>query len=120
LLPVSLLVPANLLFRQGPALGTLGGEPFTIYELLSGLLTVGFIVAGTKSMRSTLALPGTIGLTVFVFRVTGLHFAKDLAWPFSLACSGAAAMLAGVASSWLRDFWRRHKFPRQNSDKTGL
>ena len=107
LLPVSFLVPTNLLFRQGAALVSIGGEPLTGYELACSLFAVGFLVVGTKAQRSSLTLPGTIGLTIFVFRVTNLHFGKDLAWPLALALSGAAAMLAGVLSSRLRDRCRR-------------
>lgn len=107
LVPVSFLVPANLLFQKGIELVTVGAAPLTIYELTCGLAAVGFVVAGTRISRSTLAVPGLIGLAVFVFRVTNLHFQDYLSWPLGLALGGGLAMLVGVASSLVRERLQR-------------
>ena len=100
LVPVSLLVPANLLFTQGRPVLDLGREPATIYELLCCVFAVGLVVIGSKWSQATLAVPGLIGLGVVVFRVAVRHFPEDLSWPLAVALGGAAAILAGVIS-WL-------------------
>ena len=97
MLPLSLLLPCNLLFTEGSALGTLGGEPVTIYQLMCGLAAIGFMVLGTVISRTALSVPGLFGLAVFVFRFTHEHFAKDKLWPLYVAVVGGAAMLTGVA-----------------------
>ena len=103
LVPVSLLVPANLLFREGINIMTIGGEPLTLYELLCGFFAVGLIFVGTRISRSTIALPGLIGLSLFVFRVTHVHFRENLSWPLCMVVSGGVAMLLGVTSTVIRE-----------------
>ena len=97
MLPLSLLLPCNLLFTEGWRLGTLGGEPVTIYQLLCGLAAIGFMVLGTVISRTALSVPGLFGLAVFVFRFTHEHFADDKLWPLYVAVVGGTAMLTGVA-----------------------
>lgn len=79
LLPVSLLAPTNLLFREGTEIMTIGGEALTTYELMCGLIALGFVIVGTRVMRPTLFAQGMIGFGVFVFRATHLHFSDYLA-----------------------------------------
>ena len=102
LVPLSLLVPTNLMFDKGTTLLPLGDAPFTIYELLGILFAAGLIVAGTKTSQPTLALPGLIGLTVVVGRITHDHFRSYLEWPLALALGGGLAILIGAASSLIR------------------
>jgi hypothetical protein len=102
LVPASLLVPTNLLFRHGLVIASIGGEAITIYELLCSIIAISFIVVGTKNAIVALALPGVLGLSVFVFRVTYLHFEKSLAWPLTLAIVGGIAMSAGLGFSIVR------------------
>lgn len=102
LVPASFLLPTNLLFHDGATWLEIGGRPVTAYELLCGILALAFIVVGTKTSRATLALPGLVGLSVFVFRVTGIHFDRNLSWPFWMAFLGGLAMLVGTGWSIAR------------------
>jgi len=108
LVPVSLLLPTNLLFDQGfHVIGQLGDAPVTIYELLCCLFAVGLVVIGMKLSQATLAVPGLIGLGVVVFRVTWAHFDEYLSWPLAVTLGGAAAMMAAGVSWVLR--YRLHR-----------
>ncbi len=100
LVPISFLVPCNLLFDEGWRLiESLGDAPVTAYELLSGLTAIGFIVLGTIKNHASLSIPGLIGLSVVVFRFTERHFPNEDFWALSIALVGGAAMLGGVVSA---------------------
>ncbi len=103
LVPVSLLVPSNIMFHEGfEVLARLGDRPLTAYQLICGTAAVALIVWGTVTSRATLTVPGLVGLTVFVFRIANGHFEDQLLWPFSLAVCGAVGMGAGVLSALAR------------------
>jgi serine/threonine-protein kinase len=103
LVPISLLLPCNLLFDQGwPLMGQLGQAPLKTYELLGGLTAVVFIVLGTATNRATLSMPGLIGLAVAVFRFTQYHYPQVSPWPIWIALIGGVTMLAGVVSVFVR------------------
>ncbi|PHR90692.1 MAG: hypothetical protein COA78_34655 [Blastopirellula sp.] len=92
-----------LILQRGIGDWNIGGNPVTIYELLCLLFTVGFVIIGTKTARWTLTVSGLIGLAVFVFRVTDIHFKDFLPWPLLLAVSEGLAMLAGITSVIIRE-----------------
>ncbi|MBE3124008.1 MAG: hypothetical protein IMZ65_04320 [Planctomycetes bacterium] len=96
IVPVSLLVPPDLLCRKGIELVKIGGEWFTSYELASLVLSVGLVVLGTRMRRYSMALSGLGGMAAFIVIVTLLHFPHDLLWPLSLTAVGGAAMAAAV------------------------
>ena len=103
LVPISVLLPCNLLFDQGwPVINDLGGKPLRAYELLGGLAAIGFVVLGTMTNRITLSLPGLVGLAVVVFRFTARHYPDETTWPMCVALVGGVAMLAGVVSAVVR------------------
>jgi serine/threonine protein kinase len=114
LVPISLLLPCNLLFDQGSELVShVGNAPLRIYELLCGLAAIGFIVLGTMMNRATLSVPGLVGLTVAVFRFTDCHYASYLSsWPLWIALAGGTTMLTGVLSAVARAHLRDRKSGR--------
>jgi len=99
LVPASLLIPVDILWRatdHGLKLAMIGGKPFRTYEALSFLISVGFVVLGTRMRRYTLALSGLVGLAAFILLTTDLHFRKYLSWPLALTIAGGAAMAIAV------------------------
>lgn len=100
--PISLLVPANVLFEKGPFLGSAGGQPIGLFEWASVVLSTALVVLGTRVRRAALVAPGVLGLAIAVLRVTERHFAEVLAWPLSLAILGALAMVAGAVMTYMR------------------
>ena len=114
LVPISVLLPCNLLFDQGwPPISHVGNAPLRIYELLGGLAAIGFIVLGTMMNRATLTVPGLVGLAVAVFRFTSHHYPDHSSWPLCIALAGGATMLAGVLSAVLRAHLRDRKSGRR-------
>lgn len=93
LVPISLLYPANMQFREGYEITTIGGEPFTTYELATVLIGIGLIVVGTRLRWQVLAASGSAGMAVFLYRATGYHFKDYTSWPLALAITGGVAML---------------------------
>jgi serine/threonine protein kinase len=103
LVPISLLLPCNLLFDQVESMRfVVGLQPLTLYEVVGAIAAIGFIVLGTVTNHATLSLPGLIGLTVSVFRFTDRHFPNLSNWPLCVALAGGVLMLAGVTSAVLR------------------
>ena len=99
LVPASLLIPVDILWRttdHGLKLAMIGGKPFRTYEALSFLISVGFVVLGTRMRRYTLALSGLVGLAAFILLTTDMHFRKYLSWPLALTIAGGAAMAIAV------------------------
>jgi hypothetical protein len=99
LVPASLLIPADILWRftdHGLKLAMIGGKPFRTYEALSFLISVGFVVLGTRMRRFTLSLSGLAGLAAFLILTTQMHFQKYLSWPLALTIGGGAAMAVAV------------------------
>jgi serine/threonine protein kinase len=95
IMPVSILVPLNLLFYQGPPLFALGGSPVRPYELAAITAALALTATGIRLGRETLTVPGLCGLAVSLFRITGIHFPTQKAWALGLLLTGAAAMLGG-------------------------
>ena len=103
LFPLSLLVPCNVLFEQGPVVfAQVGSADFTLYELLVAVLGVAFIALGTRLQSAAVTLSGIAGTAVFIVRATELHFEDSLTWPLVLAASGAVAMVVGVVVAFAR------------------
>lgn len=114
LVPLSLLVPANLLFRQGArVLELVGSQPVHVYELLCLVFSVGLVITGTKVSQASLTFPGLVGLGVVVFRMTHYHFTEYLSWPLALTLGGSAAMLAAAVSWSVRWRLRRQEAARR-------
>jgi len=108
LVPLSLLLPLNILFGEGiTLLPSFGDQPLKTYELASFLCAIGLIVWGTIVSRATFSVPGLVALAVCVFRVAHAHFADEVSWPLALALGGAAAMAVGVASAFVRSLLRQ-------------
>ena len=102
IMPLSILVPLNLLFHQGPAWFQLGGAPVRPYELAAAAAALTLVAAGIRMGREALTVPGLCGLAVCLFRVTEIHFPSQQAWALSLLAIGAAAMLGGWVLHYLR------------------
>jgi hypothetical protein len=102
LVPPSLLLPTNLLFRKGPELVDLGDRPFTLYALLSILISLSLVVLGTRMRRNLVAFPGLVGIAAFCFRVSEDHFRSLTSWPLSLAIAGAVCMAGALVLTFLR------------------
>jgi hypothetical protein len=101
LVPVSLLVPLDVLWRWpgfnlGYEIVSIGGAPFKTYALLSFLVSVILVALGTRLRRYQLAISGLAGLAAFIFFVTVNHFREDLHWPLGLTVSGGIAMAVAV------------------------
>lgn len=99
LVPVSMLVPINVLFEEGPFLGRAGGREISLYECAAVLISVALVVSGTQIRRAALVAPGLVGLAVAVTRITDLHFEGELAWPLGLAITGGLAMVIGACAT---------------------
>jgi len=100
--PVSLLVPSNVLFEHTPFLGTAGGRGIGLFEYSAVAVSIALVVFGTRARRASLAVPGVMGLAVAVLRITDRHFEQVLAWPLALAILGGLAMAAGAAMTYVR------------------
>ena len=101
LVPASLLVPVDIQWKldrgyEFTMIGKIGNGYFTSYEALSFLISVGFVVVGTRMRRYTLALSGLVGLAAFILLTTDMHFQKNLSWPLALTITGGAAMAVAV------------------------
>ena len=103
LVPVSLLVPTNVLFENEPYLGTAGGRGISLYEYAAVLISITLVVFGTRIRRAALVAPGLLGLAVAVTRITELHFAEQLAWPLCTTMVGGLAMVAGAWLTFARN-----------------
>jgi len=108
LVPISLLLPANVLFQKGYVITTIGGKPFTTYELATVLIAIGLIILGTRLRWQILAASGSAGMAVFLFRATIYHFEKYTSWPLALAITGGVAMLVAWVLA-LRRMRREHR-----------
>lgn len=102
LVPASLLLPCNFLYRRGFELGRLGDNPVHVFEALTLVVVLALIPMGTILRRAALTIPGLCGLFVFLFRTTREHFADYVSWPAALAVLGAMAMLGGLCSAMIR------------------
>ena len=96
LIPMSLLVPCNVLFEKGLGLFMVGCNYFTVYEAAAAGLSIGLVAVGTRLNRNTLTIPGLMGFAVFLMRATERHFEKYTAWPLALAACGVVAMAVGL------------------------
>jgi len=108
LAPISLLLPANILFRKGYEITTIGGVPFTTYELATVLIAIGLIILGTRLKWQILAASGSAGMAVFLYRATSYHFEDYTSWPLALAITGGVAMLVAWVLA-LRRMRREHR-----------
>ena len=94
LVPVSLLVPANVMFENAPYLGRrAGGRGIGVYSYAAIAISIALVVFGTRVRRAALIAPGLIGLAIAIGRFTHLHFQQLLAWPLALAILGGLAMV---------------------------
>ena len=105
LVPVSLLVPANVMFEDPPYLFEIGGHGVGAYSCAAVLISLALVIFGTKLRRTALVGPGLIGLAVAIGRFTHLHFQQLLTWPLTLAILGGLCMIAGA----LLTYWRKAK-----------
>lgn len=101
LVPVSLLVPLDVLWRGyeqglGYEIVSIGGKPFKTYALLSFLVSVILVALGTRLRRYPFVISGLAGLAAFICFATEQHFKEYLRWPFALAVSGGIAMAVAV------------------------
>ena len=103
LVPVSFLVPCNVLFEDQPSWGSIGGQPVTVYECISLAASILLIVLGTQMRRFLLALGGLTGFGILVARVTERHFEENLSWPLALLVLGGTAMVTGGVVAWIRE-----------------
>jgi len=74
----------------------IGDEWVTSYEILSLVLSAGFVILGTRMRRYSFALSGLVGLAALLFLATNGHFKSYLSWPLALTISGGIAMAIGV------------------------
>lgn len=95
-MPLSILLPLNLLFYEGPTLFLLGEVGVTPYKLAALGAAFALVVAGIRFGRDILTVPGLCGLAVCLYRITEDHFAGQESWALGLLIAGAIAMLAGV------------------------
>jgi hypothetical protein len=97
LVPVCVLVPLNLLFRdKGPALAALGQYPVRLYELLHLPACLALLLLGRWLHVETFLLAGLAGLAVFLIRVTDLHFGEHLSWPLTVGLLGVGLLGLGI------------------------
>jgi hypothetical protein len=101
LVPASLLVPVDIQWKldrgyEFTMIGKIGNGYFSSYEALSFLISVGFVVVGTRMRRYTLALSGLAGLAAFLYFATTIHFTEYLEWPLALTIGGGVAMAVAV------------------------
>jgi hypothetical protein len=111
LVPVSLLVPTNVLFDDPPFFGQAGGQGISLFEYATILLSITLVLFGTKTRRTTFIAPGIFGLALAVLRLTDRHFEELLAWPLALALLGGAAMVVGAVLTFARS--RKKKVPER-------
>jgi predicted Ser/Thr protein kinase len=101
LVPVFVLVPLNMLFvDQGPIICTLGPNPVRLYEALYLPACLALLILGRSLQIESFLLAGILGLGIFVFRVTGLHFEEKRAWPLTVGILGTVCVAIGVWRSW--------------------
>jgi hypothetical protein len=96
LVPVFLLVPLNLLVSSGWEIWDIGEEPFTIYEIIYLLASVGLLVVGRCLHIRAFIFAGLWGLAIFVMRMTYRHLLDYLAWPVVVGIAGGAALSLGI------------------------
>lgn len=102
LLPISILVPINLIFLKGPELFMAGGQPVRLYEALSVIAATMLIIAGIRFRRETITIPGLLGLAMYLFRITQLHFLPYRSWVLVLFVVGSLSILLGLTLSTIR------------------
>jgi predicted Ser/Thr protein kinase len=96
LVPLFLLLPLNLLFRQGPTLGTIGHDPLRLYELLYLLGSAALLVLGRYLQIRVFILASLWGLAIWVFRMTFDHFDRHLSWPIAVGLAGGILIGLGI------------------------
>jgi hypothetical protein len=111
LVPVSLLVPLDFLWRMGKGwdIIPLPNGWLSSYALLSFLVSAILVAAGTRTRRYQLALSGLAGLAAFVYLVTVDHFLRYLSWPLGLTVAGGITMAVAVAFLVIKARRRPHE-----------
>jgi hypothetical protein len=110
LVPSFLLIPLNVLFAdKGLIFLTFGGYQVHRYELLYLTACAILFVLGKQLHIEVFLLASLVGLAVFIFRVTSLHFEEYRIWPMAVALVGALFVLLGA--------WRSYKTRAEDRDR---
>ncbi len=98
LVSASLLLPTYVRFDRSPFLFAVGTADLTLWEILAAVFGTALVAAGTKLLRTTLTVPGLVGIAVFILRATDRHFSDLVGWPLGIGILGAAAMTTAVVA----------------------